>query len=101
MPEEQQLEALKAFIEYGLYGVEPSEDLPDMIRAMFDMARPTIDKHLRVIESDRKGGRPPKKEDDKTGENTGANTKKEIDAESGDGISFQKMPSFQKIPWME
>lgn len=96
VPEEYQLEALKAFIEYGLYGVEPSEDLPDIIWAQFDMARPTIDKHIRDIENGKKGGRPPKKEDEKTGVKTGVNTggktkkekEKERDMEREKDISF-------------
>ena len=96
VPEEYQLEALKAFIEYGLYGVEPSEDLPDIILAQFDMARPTIDKHIRDIENGKKGGRPPKKEDEKTGVKTGVKTgaktkkekEKERDMEREKDISF-------------
>ena len=96
VPEGHQLEALKAFIEYGLYGVEPSEDLPDMIRALFTMARPTIDKHIRDIENGKKGGRPRKNEDEKTGVNTGVNTgaktkkekEKERDMEREKDISF-------------
>lgn len=89
VPEGHQLEALKAFIEYGLYGVEPSEGLPDMIRALFTMARPTIDKHIRDIENGKKGGRPRKNEDEKTGDKTPVktpvktpgNTKKEKEKE--------------------
>ena len=96
VPEEHQLEGLKAFIEYGLYGVEPSGDLPDMIRGLFKISRPTIDKHLRDVENGKKGGRPPKKEDEKTGVKTGVNTgaktkkekEKERDMEREKDISF-------------
>jgi len=96
VPEEHQLEGLKAFIEYGLYGVEPSGDLPEIIRGMFKISRPTIDKHLRDVENGKKGGRPPKKEDEKTGVKTGVNTgaktkkekEKEKDIEREKDISF-------------
>lgn len=82
---EHQLEALKAFLEYGLYGMEPSNELPDMIRALFAMARPTIDKHIRDIENGKKGGRPRKDADAETGDKTPVktpgNTKKEKEKE--------------------
>lgn len=82
---EHQLEALKAFLEYGLYGMEPSNELPDIIRALFAMARPTIDKHIRDIENGKKGGRPRKDADAETGDKTPVktpvNTKKEKEKE--------------------
>lgn len=96
VPEEYQLEGLKAFIEYGLYGVEPSGDLPEIIRALFKISRPTIDKHLRDIENGKKGGRPRKNDDEKTGVKTGVKTgaktkkekEKEKDIEREKDISF-------------
>lgn len=85
LPEEDQLAAMKALLEYGLYGMEPPEDIKPEIRIIFSMARPTIDKHRRDIENGKKGGRP-RKEDGtetgvKTGVKTGANTKKEKEKE--------------------
>jgi hypothetical protein len=60
------------------------------------MARPTIDKHIRDIENGKKGGRPRKNEDEKTGVKTGVNTgaktkkekEKEKDIEREKDISF-------------
>ena len=97
---EHQLEALKAFLEYGLYGMEPSNELPDIIRALFAMARPTIDKHIRDIENGKKGGRPPKEKTQETPVKTPVNTKKEKAKEKERDIEREKDISFP-FPYKE
>lgn len=58
LPEDEQLKALWAIIEYGLYGSEPNEDGLFMIA--YDMARPQIDANTKRRESSKMGGRPKK-----------------------------------------
>lgn len=88
LPEEDQLAAMKALLDYGLYGEEPPDDIKQSIKIIFAMARPTIDKHRKDIENGKKGGRPKKedKEDDsetgvKRGVKRAGNTKKEKEKE--------------------
>lgn len=60
MDEQEQLETLLAICDYALYGVEPnlSGALP---RAVFTVARPSIDANKAKRENGLKGGRPPQK----------------------------------------
>lgn len=60
MTDENKLATLLAICDYALYGVEP--DLKDaMSRAVFTVARPSIDANKARRDNGKKGGRPPKK----------------------------------------
>lgn len=60
MTDENKLETLLAICDYALYGVEPH--LNDaMSRAVFTVARPSIDSNKDRRINGKKGGRPPKK----------------------------------------
>lgn len=60
MTDENKLATLLAICDYALYGVEP--DLKDaMSRAVFTVARPSIDANKERRTNGKKGGRPPKK----------------------------------------
>lgn len=100
LPESEQLAAIKLFIEYGLYGVEPPAETPAFIMAMFSMAKPTMDKHKRDIENGRKGGRPPKEKTQETPVKTPVNTKKEKAKEKERDMEREKDISFP-FPYKE
>lgn len=53
LPEEEQLKALWAIIDYGLEGKEPEED--GVSKAVFYLAKPKIDRSIRLLDS--KNGR--------------------------------------------
>lgn len=57
LPENQQLEALWAVIDYGLDDTEPENGIA---RALWLMAKPLIDKNNQRYENGKKGGRPRK-----------------------------------------
>ncbi len=60
MSDEDKLATLLAICDYALYGVEPK--LKDaMARAVFTVARPSIDANKGRRANGKKGGRPPKK----------------------------------------
>lgn len=60
MTDENKLATLLAICDYALYGVEPKlEDV--MARAVFTVARPSIDANKGRRANGKKGGRPPKK----------------------------------------
>lgn len=60
MTDENKLATLLAICDYALYGVEPK--LKDaMSRAVFTVARPSIDANKARRDNGKKGGRPPKK----------------------------------------
>lgn len=60
MTDENKLATLLAICDYALYGVEP--ELEDaMSRAVFTVARPSIDANKCRRTNGKKGGRPPKK----------------------------------------
>jgi hypothetical protein len=60
MTDENKLATLLAICDYALYGVEP--DLKDaMSRAVFTVARPSIDANKDRRANGKLGGRPPKK----------------------------------------
>ena len=60
MSDEDKLATLLAICDYALYGVEPK--LKDaMARAVFTVARPSIDANKERRANGKKGGRPPKK----------------------------------------
>lgn len=60
MSDENKLATLLAICDYALYGVEPK--LKDaMARAVFTVARPSIDANKGRRANGKKGGRPPKK----------------------------------------
>ncbi len=67
LPEEDQLKALWAIIDYGLYGKEPEGNGIFMIP--FDVAKPIIDSNNSRKENSRKGGRPSKKPEVSKNEN--------------------------------
>ena len=55
LPEEQQLSAIKAILEYGL---NDSEESTGTAKAMLMMAQPIIDANNKRYENGKKGGRP-------------------------------------------
>lgn len=55
LPDEQQLSAIKAILEYGLNG---SDDATGTAKAMLMMAQPIIDANNKRYENGKKGGRP-------------------------------------------
>lgn len=60
MTDENKLATLLAICDYALYGIEPK--LKDaMSRAVFTVARPSIDANKARRDNGKKGGRPPKK----------------------------------------
>lgn len=57
LPDDQQLKALWAIINYGLDGVEPEDD-GELYMSIFDMAKPQIDANVKRKVNGAKGGRP-------------------------------------------
>lgn len=57
LPEDQQLKALWAVIDYGLDQTEPDDGIA---KAIWIMAKPLIDKNAQRYENGKKGGRPKK-----------------------------------------
>ena len=64
--DEQKLEAYNMLTDYGLYGIEPADDIFPRLKTMFTLSKPYLDKSRKDYENGKKGGRP-KKEDKKTG----------------------------------
>ena len=62
LPDDQQLKALWAIINYGLDGVEPEDD-GELYMSIFDMAKPQIDANVKRKVNGTKGGRPSEKEE--------------------------------------
>lgn len=62
LPDDQQLKALWAIINYGLDGVEPEDD-GELYMSIFDMAKPQIDANVKRKVNGAKGGRPSEKEE--------------------------------------
>ena len=56
LPEDQQLKALWAIIDYGLDGVEPEED--GLYLVAYDMAKPQVDANIERKANGYRGGRP-------------------------------------------
>ena len=63
LPEDQQLKALWAIIDYGLDGVEPEED--GLYLVAYDMAKPQVDANIERKANGYRGGRPIKECTDK------------------------------------
>lgn len=63
LPDDIRLVLHDAIMEYGLYGVEPS-DLPPIPKSIFTLIKPQIDANNRKYENGKKGGRPKKKDAD-------------------------------------
>lgn len=61
MPDDVKLEVLTAIITYGLDGSEPSLSIP-ISRAIFSIARPSLDSSRDSVLNGKKGGRPKKKD---------------------------------------
>ena len=60
-PEEEQLKALWAIIDYGLDGIEPEDDGSNSAyMSIFEMAQPQIDANIKRKADGAKGGRPAK-----------------------------------------
>lgn len=57
LPENQQLKALWAIIDYGLEGEEP-EDNGELYMSIYEMAKPQIDANIKRKANGAKGGRP-------------------------------------------
>jgi hypothetical protein len=62
LPDDQQLKALWAIINYGLDGVEPEDD-GELYMSIFDMAKPQIDANVKRKVNGAKGGRPSEEEE--------------------------------------
>ena len=81
LPEDQQLKALWAIIDYGLDGVEPEED--GLYLVAYDMAKPQVDANIERKANGYRGGRPVKydngeKNDNYVEEKTVENSKKKV-----------------------
>lgn len=81
LPEDQQLKALWAIIDYGLDGVEPKED--GLYLVAYDMAKPQVDANIERKANGYRGGRPVKyanveKNDNYVEEKTVENSKKKV-----------------------
>lgn len=61
LPDEMRLALHDAIMEYGLYGVEPTE-LDVVSRSIFALIKPQLDANNRKYENGKKGGRPRKAE---------------------------------------
>ena len=61
LPGDEQLDALKALIEYGLTAGEPSKNLTPGQQIVLTLATPLLDANRRKRAAGSKGGRPPKK----------------------------------------
>ena len=63
LPEDEQLQYIKALFNYGLYDEEPT-NLSLCANAVFKAIRPTMDiakeRYIKSIENGKKGGRPKK-----------------------------------------
>lgn len=63
LPEDEQLQYIKALLNYGLYDEEPT-NLSMCANAVFKAIKPTMDKakerYIKSIENGKKGGRPKK-----------------------------------------
>lgn len=82
MSDENKLATLLAICDYALYGVEPK--LKDaMARAVFTVARPSIDANKGRRANGKKGGRPPKKPMVSDSENQWFSKSESTESESG------------------
>lgn len=57
----QQIEVIYALFDYEMYGIEPKSPLfqkNGVVKAIWIMSKPLIDKRLQWVENGRKGGRP-------------------------------------------
>ncbi len=95
MTDENKLATLLAICDYALYGVEP--DLKDaMSRAVFTVARPSIDANKDRRANGKLGGRPPKKPMVSDSENHRfskmESTETESESESGTGAKGADKP---------
>ena len=96
MPDDEKLATLLGICDYALYGVEPKLK-GVMSRAVFTVARPSIDANNCRRTNGKKGGRPPKKPMVSNSENqwfskserseteSGSETESESESESGSG----------------
>lgn len=57
-----QFRAMRTILEYGCYGIEPDYDKKDVALAPFHVAKPNIDSAKKNRKNGKKGGRPPKKQ---------------------------------------
>ena len=96
MPDDEKLATLLGICDYALYGVEPKLK-GVMSRAVFTVARPSIDANNCRRTNGKKGGRPPKKpmvsnsenqwfsKSESTETESGSETESESESESGSG----------------
>jgi len=68
LPEQQRLETYEAIFELALNGNDTTEELSDIAKAIFTMAKPQIEANIKKYENGKKGGRP-KKDDDLKNQN--------------------------------
>ena len=68
LPEDEQLKAYKAIVEYGIYDKEP--ELDGVAGAVFMLAKPQIDANNRRYENGKRGGRSKKAEAKPNGNQT-------------------------------
>lgn len=73
LPQEEQLKALWALIDYGLDGTDPEG--MGAAQAIVIMARPQINANNKRYESGKKGGRPRKSDGDTSGSSASKKTK--------------------------
>lgn len=93
MPDDEKLATLLGICDYALYGVEPK--LKDvMSRAVFTVARPSIDANNCRRTNGKKGGRPPKKPMVSNSENQwfSKSESTETESESGSGANGADKP---------
>ena len=95
MPDDEKLATLLGICDYALYGVEPKLK-GVMSRAVFTVARPSIDANNCRRTNGKKGGRPPKKPMVSNSENLRfskiESTESESESESGAGANGADKP---------
>ena len=101
MPDDEKLATLLGICDYALYGVEPKLK-GVMSRAVFTVARPSIDANNCRRTNGKKGGRPPKKPMVSNSENqwfsksesteTESGSETESESESGSGANGADKP---------
>lgn len=67
LPDEMRLLLHDAIMEYGLYGIEPT-DLPPIPKSIFTLIKPQLDANNRKYENGKKGGRPRKVQEPEHGQ---------------------------------
>ena len=91
MPDDEKLATLLGICDYALYGVEPKLK-GVMSRAVFTVARPSIDANNCRRTNGKKGGRPPKKPMVSNSENQWFSKSESTETESGSGANGADKP---------